>query len=215
MSLFVKVCGITRHEDAAAAAAHGAAAIGFIFWPGSPRWIDPDRAREIVAELPGTVMTVGVFVNQSAEAVNRTADRVGLRAVQLHGDEDPAQAASIERPVLKAIVLDEAADLAAATSWPSSIRLLVDAGDRRRRGGTGRTANWARAAELATVRPIVLAGGLTPENVPNAIRQVRPFGLDVSSSVERAPGIKDHLRIAALFAAVAAAESLEPLGDRE
>jgi phosphoribosylanthranilate isomerase len=195
--MMVKICGITRAEDAAAAVALGASALGFVFWPGSPRAIDPHRARAIAATLPPFVTTVGVFVNQPASLINSVSNLVGLGVVQLHGDEDPSFAAGVERPVLKAVSLP--ADTASSARWSARAMLLVDAHDPVRRGGTGTTADWAVAAELARRRPIVLAGGLTADNVADAVGWVQPFGIDVSSGVERAPGIKDHHRMTALF----------------
>jgi len=196
--MIVKICGITRLEDAEAAVAAGAGAIGFIFWPKSPRFIDPHRARAIAAALPPFVTAVGVFVNQPLAYVNGVASLVGLGAVQLHGDETPEFAATVTRPVMKAVSIgrDE------AQIWPSRVRLLLDVHDPVARGGTGRTIDWAAAAGLAARREVVLAGGLTPDNVADAVARVRPFGIDVSSGVERAPGIKDHRRLRALFEAV-------------
>jgi phosphoribosylanthranilate isomerase len=195
--VIVKICGITRAEDAAAAVALGASALGFIFWPGSPRAIDPHRARAITTTLPPFVTTVGVFVNQPASFVNSVSNLVGLAVVQLHGDEEPAFVNAVRRPVLKAIRLP--AGTALNEQWPSRVMLLVDAHDPVRRGGTGMTADWGLAADLARHRPIVLAGGLTPDNVADAVEWVQPFGIDVSSGVESAPGIKDHHRMMALF----------------
>jgi len=196
--MIVKICGITRLEDAEAAVAAGAGAIGFIFWPKSPRFIDPHRARAIAAALPPFVTAVGVFVNQPLAYVNGVASLVGLGAVQLHGDETPEFATTVTRPVMKAVSIgrDE------AQIWPSRVRLLLDVHDPVARGGTGRTIDWAAAADLAARREVVLAGGLTPDNVADAVARVRPFGIDVSSGVERAPGIKDHRRLRALFEAV-------------
>jgi phosphoribosylanthranilate isomerase len=192
---FVKICGITRLADAEAAIAAGASAIGFVFWPDSPRAIDPYRARDIVRRVPPFVTTVGVFVNQPAAQVNAIASLVGLGAVQLHGDEDLQFANSVKRPVLKAVGLTSHRPM----SWPRHVMLLVDAHDPVRRGGTGRAADWTFAASIARERPIVLAGGLTADNVAEAVGRVRPFGIDVSSGVESAPGVKDHDRLAALF----------------
>lgn len=195
----VKICGITRSEDAEAGVRHGASAIGFIFWPKSPRFIDPYRARQIAALLPPFVTTVGVFVNQSVDEIKGVVSVIGLGAVQLHGDETPDIAARFRRPLLKAV---SAADEASLAAWPAHVTLLVDAVDREQRGGTGRTADWSLAARLAARRRTMLAGGLTPDNVRDAVAAVRPYGIDVSSGVESSPGIKDHERIAALFEAL-------------
>ena len=197
--MFVKICGITRAEDAQAAVELGADAIGFVFWPGSPRFVDPERAREIIRTLPAGVMAVGVFVNQPAPDVNAIAARAGLTAVQMHGDETASYIADLTRPVIKAVV---AGKDAASSDWPERVTLLVDAHDPIRRGGTGSRADWSAAAQLARTRRVLLAGGLTPENVAEAIAEVQPFGIDVSSGVELAPGVKDHQRLAALFMAV-------------
>jgi phosphoribosylanthranilate isomerase len=196
--MLVKICGITRLDDARAAVAAGAGAIGFIFWPKSPRFIDPHRARAIAAALPPFVTPVGVFVDQPLEYVNGVASLVRLGAAQLHGDETPAFAAAVSVPVLKAVSPEQLDDRA----WPSPVRLLLDVHDPVARGGTGRTIDWAAAAHIAAQREVLLAGGLTPDNVADAIARVRPFGIDVSSGVERAPGIKDHRRLRALFEAV-------------
>ena len=194
--MFVKVCGITRAEDAHAAVAAGARALGLVFWPTSPRFVDPYRAREIAARLPPFVTPVGLFVNQPREHVNAVASLVRLGAVQLHGDETPEFAASIAAPVIRALPIEK------ADAWPEGTTLLLDAHDPVQRGGTGRTIDWTAAAAIASRRRVLLAGGLTPDNVAEAIAQVRPFGIDVSSGVERAPGIKDHQRLRALFEAV-------------
>jgi phosphoribosylanthranilate isomerase len=196
--MMVKICGITRPEDAAAAVRSGAAAIGFVFWPASPRYIDPERARQIASALPPGVAIIGVFVNQDADEVNRIAATARLEAVQLHGDETPEYADAIRFPVLKSCSVDDD-----VKGWPARVRLLIDVADPVRRGGTGQTVDWTRAAALAARREVLLAGGLTPENVAHAVTRVRPFGIDVSSGVERAPGIKDAAKIDALFAALA------------
>jgi phosphoribosylanthranilate isomerase len=194
--MFVKICGITRLEDALAAADAGASAIGFVFWPNSPRFIDPYRARAIVRRLPPFVTPVGLFVDQPQEFIAGVSSLVRLGAVQLHGDETPAFASAIALPVIKALPVEGARD------WPAGATLLLDAHDPARRGGTGRTIDWHAAAAVAAERRVLLAGGLTPENVADAIARVRPFGIDVSSGVERAPGVKDRHRITALFEAV-------------
>jgi len=196
--MIVKICGITRLEDAEAAVEAGAGAIGFIFWPSSPRFIDPHRARRIAAALPPFVTAVGVFVNQPLAYVKGVASLVALGAVQLHGDETPEYAAAVSRPVMKAVSVGRDQ----ARVWPSRVRLLLDVHDPLARGGTGRTIDWAAAADLSARREVLLAGGLTPDNVADAVARVRPFGIDVSSGVERAPGVKDHERLRALFEAV-------------
>jgi phosphoribosylanthranilate isomerase len=196
----VKVCGITRIEDAHAAVAAGAAAIGFVFWRDSPRFIDPYRARAIAATLPPFVTLVGVFVDQRAEYVSGVASLVRLGAVQLHGSETPEYADRLGLPIVKAIALGSRA--AGIEAWAKRHTILLDAEDPVKRGGTGRTIDWAGAAAVAATRPTILAGGLTPGNVGQAIVRVRPFGVDVSSGVERSPGVKDHGRITALFEAI-------------
>lgn len=200
MRLLVKICGITRVEDAKAAVEAGAGALGFVFWPESPRFIDPFRARAIVQELPPFVATTGVFVNQGIREVNEIACLVPLCVAQLHGDEDPDFALATNRPVVKAVGSETA--MARASIWPDRVMLLVDAHDAERRGGTGTVADWRAAAALARQRRVLLAGGLRPDNVAAAIAAVKPFGIDVSSGVESAPGVKDHALIKALFEAL-------------
>ena len=195
--MLVKICGITRAEDAEAAVAAGAGAIGFVFWPESPRFIDPYRARKIAALVSPFVTVVGVFVNQPLDYVNAVASLVPLGAVQLHGDETPAFASGVSRPVIKAVSVGVDTRV-----WAPRTTLLLDVHDPATRGGTGRTIDWTAAADVAAQRKILLAGGLTPDNVADAVARVRPFGIDVSSGVERAPGIKDPQRLLALFEAV-------------
>ena len=200
--MFVKICGITRLEDALAAVRCGAAAIGFMFWPESPRWIEPGRAHSIVAELPPFVTPVCVFVNQPVEEVNEVAAVVRLGAVQLHGDETADYAKKINRPVVKTMNVALATDAAVDEVWPSPAMILLDAHDPVNRGGTGRTIDWAAAAAVAARRRVLLAGGLTPENVASAVDIVKPYGIDLASGVEDAPGIKNHGRLRALFEAI-------------
>jgi phosphoribosylanthranilate isomerase len=200
----VKICGLTRLEDAELAVALGADALGFVFWPNSPRRMTPEAAGGITRALPPFPARVGVFVNAPLDEIARAVDVAGLSAVQLHGDERPADYAALRRPLIKAVPLgdDEPAVL---ESLPPDVVALVDAADPRR-GGTGRTADWARAARAAARRRIMLAGGLTPENVGTAIRAVRPWAVDVSSGVEARPGVKDPGRMRAFFTAVRQAE---------
>jgi len=197
--MIVKICGITRVEDALAAADRGAHAIGLVFWPGSPRYVDPHRARQIVAALPPFVTPVGVFVNQGVDHVNAVARLVGLGAVQLHGDETPDAVAAMRVPAMKAIGVGERFDPATLDDWPARTLILLDVHDPSARGGTGRTIDWTAAAAAARRRSVILAGGLAPENIREAVETVRPFGVDVSSGVEARPGIKDARRLDALF----------------
>ena len=196
--MFVKICGITRPDDAAVAVECGASAVGFIFWPKSRRWIEPEAARAIVRLLPPFVTPVGVFVDETAAHVNVVADLVGLGAVQLHGDEDTDMLAELERPVVKAVGRVDGT----ISRWPERVTVLVDADDRVNHGGTGAKADWAGAATLAGTRRVILAGGIRPENVQDAVATVKPFGIDVSSGVEDAPGVKNPERIRALFEAL-------------
>ena len=198
----VKVCGIRRREDAELAVQLGAAALGFVFWPGSPRAVTVADARAIVRTLPPFVVPVGVFVNQSVEEVSEIAAGAGLGAVQLHGDEDATVYAGCPCRVIKALPVGPGFTMAAVDGVPAEMGLLLDAHDPIRRGGTGRTIEWSVAAAAARRRAIVLSGGLTPENVHEAIRTVRPYAVDVSSGVELAPGLKDESRLRAFFGAL-------------
>jgi phosphoribosylanthranilate isomerase len=197
--MMVKICGITSREDAEAAVEAGAGSLGFVFWPKSPRFIDPYRARAIVSSLPPFVVSVGVFVNQPAAHVRGVAALVRLGAVQLHGDEDLQYVAGMTCPVIKAVSIEGGDAANRIDSWPPRVTMLLDVHDPLSRGGTGRTIDWSAAAPIAARRRTLLAGGLTPDNVAEAVARVRPFGIDVSSGVERSPGVKDHERIRALF----------------
>jgi phosphoribosylanthranilate isomerase len=198
----VKICGVTREEDAQLAVQLGARAIGLVLWPGSPRYIGAHRARAIVETLPAHVTAVGVFVNQPLDDVRRAADIAALGAVQLHGEESLEYAQALLHPVIKAVPVTSDFDTTALGAWPPEITVLLDAHDPVRRGGTGTTIDWTLAARAAARRPVLLSGGLTPENVGDALSRVRPYGIDLSSGVERAPGIKDPERLRALFTAV-------------
>ena len=201
----VKICGITRCEDATLAARLGAACVGFVFWPQSPRFVEPAAAADILAVLPPHVAGVGVFVNQAIDEVNAIADRVGLGAVQLHGDEPVAACVGCRRRVIKAVRLSagSAPDVVDAV-W-SGATVLLDAFDPVRKGGTGRSVDWTLAARIARRRRTILSGGLRAENVGEAVRRVVPYGLDVSSGVESRPGVKAPDRMRAFFEAVTTA----------
>ena len=198
----VKICGITLMEDALLAAELGAWAIGFIFWPGSPRYIDPAAARVIVEALPPGIRTVGVFVNQPAGHVRMVAAQAGITTVQLHGREPVTFAQSLGRPVFKAVPVRPGFTSSALDAIPPDITVLLDAFDPAAHGGTGQTIDWTLAADAAARRPIVLAGGLNADNIAEAIRQVRPRAVDLSSGVEASPGTKDHRKLRDLFAAL-------------
>ena len=201
----VKVCGITRRDDALLAADLGASAIGFVFWPGSPRYVEPETAAAIARELPADVAPVGVFVDPTVGDVRLIAAEVGLAAVQLHGDEPATLCDGLPYRVLKAVPVAGEATCAAAERVPARITVLLDARDPLRKGGTGRTVDWGVAADVAARRRIFLAGGLCPENVGEALRTVRPYGIDVSSGVETHPGRKDGGRLRDFFEEVARA----------
>ena len=204
--LRVKICGITRLEDAELAVGLGAAAVGFVFWQRSPRVIDREQARAIAAALPAIVTRVGVFVNTPPADVAETVRLVGLDVVQLHGDEDVHAYRDVGARLMKATALVDEAACERAAALPPSVMPLIDAADDERRGGTGQGADWRRAAALASRRPILLAGGLTAENVRRAVREVHPWGVDVSSGVEHSAGVKSPDRLRAFFAAVSNTE---------
>jgi phosphoribosylanthranilate isomerase len=200
---FLKICGMTRVGDALHAVREGATAIGFVFWKGSPRYIEPDRAGEIAAALPATVTTVGVFVNEPVDAIRETARVAGLRMVQLHGEETPAYGEQIDRPVMRAVTLDTMVET--TKMWPADTTLLLDSTDPSRRGAGRAAVDWPRAAVMTRGRRVVLAGGLTPDNIEEAIVTVRPIGVDVASGVESAPGVKDLDKVARFLANAQAA----------
>ncbi len=188
-AVLVKICGITRLEDALAAARLGADWLGFNFWPRSRRYIAPEAAAAIVAALPPAVTPVGVFVDPTAAELGRAIQVSGVRTVQLHGDEPPALCAAVPVPVVKGIRVRDARSLAALAAYEVSAFLLDSATPGY--GGSGTGFDWALASEIALDVPLWLAGGLTPENVSEAVRRVRPRGVDVASGVESAPGVKD------------------------
>jgi phosphoribosylanthranilate isomerase len=240
--LFVKICGITRSQDAELAAGLGASALGFVFWPDSPRYVAPELAASIAANLPATVLKVGVFVDQPAELVAGMMDDVGLDVAQLHGHESPeycrqltVRLSAVARPIpasfgetrrslgeggkpdtteaqmsvvsafrptiFKAISVSGNGYVDVADFAPDVV-LLIDTHDPVRFGGTGKTVNWDSAREIAATRPTILAGGLNATNVKLAVRSVRPYGVDVSSGVESAPGVKDPNRLRTFFEAL-------------
>jgi phosphoribosylanthranilate isomerase len=203
--VIVKICGITRPQDAERAVVLGATAIGFIFWPSSPRRVGLEAARSIGRLVPASVLKVGVFVDAPAAELARTVGEAGLDAVQLHGSESPDLVRGLEARVIKAVALGSPDAEAQIAQWTGTT-LLLDAHDPVHHGGTGRVVDWDRAARLARLHEVILAGGLNPENVAEAVRRVRPTGIDVSSGVEQTPGVKDLVKLAALFDALASVE---------
>ena len=199
----VKICGIRRLEDAALACELGADAVGFVFWPESPRFIDPYRARRIVSLLPPFVTPVGVFVNQPADHVAAVAGVARLGAVQLHGDELLGPFDRSPLRIIKAVAVTDGFDPESALAGlPARVTVLLDAHDPIRRGGTGQSIDWKLAAGASRIRPIALSGGLTADNVGEAITEVNPYAIDVSSGVESAPGVKDGRALRRFFEAV-------------
>jgi phosphoribosylanthranilate isomerase len=201
----VKICGITNEEDARAAVEAGADALGFVFYRESLRRVEPAVVERIVAGLPPFVLPVGVFVNEDVQRVRRVMDDCGLVLAQLHGDETAAYCEALGRPVLLAVRLRSRGDFLALAEYRGRARVrgfVVDAHADGAYGGTGRTADWDLAAEAAKAAQVLLAGGLTPENVGEAIARVGPYGVDVSSGVESRPGKKDHDKIRAFMTAV-------------
>jgi phosphoribosylanthranilate isomerase len=201
----VKICGITNVEDALQAASCGADALGFVFYPQSPRVLTPERAKEIVAALPPFVAAVGLFVNEEPARVREVADFCGLDLLQLHGDEPAAGCSFPPYRVIKALRVKNAESLTGLSAYPVSA-VLLDAWVAGAYGGTGHRFNWQMAARAAREGTVILAGGLTPENVREAVRIVRPYGVDVSSGVESAPGRKDHEKVAAFIRNARAAD---------
>ncbi len=205
MSVRVKICGITNAEDGSLAASLGASAIGFVFWPDSPRCVTPDQAAGIGASIGPLTTKIGVFVDAGAGEIERIVVDAGLDVVQLHGREPRDLADRVGRPVIRSVACDATGPMPAFEEIPASATVLFDAHDPQRHGGTGRRANWAEAARWAERRRVILSGGLRPANVAEAIAAVRPYAVDVSSGVEQAPGRKDPAKLRAFFAAVAAA----------
>jgi phosphoribosylanthranilate isomerase len=198
----IKICGITNTEDAAVAVAAGADALGFVMYRKSPRWVEPAVAKSIIAGLPPFVSAVGVFVNEEAERVRALMDECGFVLAQLHGDESALYCQDLGRPALKAIRLKDRGAFLALAEFQGRATVqgvLIDAFLDQVYGGTGQTVDWTLAEEAARAMPIILAGGLSSENVAEAIQKVRPYGVDVSSGVEQSPGKKDPDKVRAFI----------------
>ena len=190
----IKICGITNLTDAEAAADCGADALGFIFYKGSKRYVEPRRAGEIIACLPPFITTVGVFVNQSTEEIKAIRDLSGFDMAQLHGDESPGFCESLPMGVIKVVRLRDRGDLGTLESYNVSA-FLFDTYSEDSYGGTAETFDWDLINDLGSKRPVILSGGLNSDNVAEAIGRVKPYGVDVSSGVEESPGKKDADKI--------------------
>jgi len=190
----VKICGITNLEDARVAVEAGADALGFVFYEKSPRFINPVRAAEIIAKLPPFIQSVGLFVNEETEKINWTADYCGLDLIQLHGDESPEDCLEVNRRVIKAFRVQNIVSIDPLNKYQVA-GYLLDAWSPDAYGGTGRTFNWELAGAARKYGPIILAGGLSPDNIVEAILSVKPYAIDVSSGVESEPGKKDPAKV--------------------
>ncbi|MDU9412979.1 MULTISPECIES: phosphoribosylanthranilate isomerase [unclassified Pseudomonas] len=201
----IKICGITRVEDALAAAAAGADAIGMVFYAASPRAVNVEQARAIVAALPPFVTSVGLFVDMPAAELAAILEAVPLDLLQFHGDETPAACEGHGRPYIKALRVKPGDDVAARVSeYPGASGVLLDTYVPGIPGGTGEAFDW-NLVPVGLGKPVILAGGLTPENVASAVVQVRPYAVDVSGGVEASKGIKDHDKVRAFIDAARAA----------
>lgn len=201
----VKVCGITEKEDALSIASLGVWALGFIFVPESPRYVEPEKVRDIVSCLQGKVLTVGVFQNAPFGEVRRIRNFCGLDLLQLHGEEDPSFCERLGRGVIKAFGVGEGVfpeNIEEYVPWVSYI--LFDTVHGGKRGGTGKPFPWKSIAHLlqSIPRPVIIAGGLTTENIVSLLEEIHPFALDVNSGVERAPGKKDLGKVKEFLAVV-------------
>lgn len=199
----VKICGITTMEDARFCAGAGADYIGFVQHPESPRYVEPDHVADVLEWVAGPT-PVGIFVNRSADEVNRASEKAGFELVQLHGDEPPHVCAEVDRPVVKAFRVEHDASVEQLEQWiePYVDRidyLLLDTHHTDLWGGTGESFNWRVARDLSTDLPLFLAGGIGPENVAEAVQRMRPYAVDLSSSVEASPGVKSFEKLEQFF----------------
>ncbi len=202
----IKICGLTRARDVRAAVAAGADAIGLVFYPPSPRYVAPRRALEVVRDIPPFITVVGVFCDADKAAVREAIDTVPLDLLQFHGSESAEYCRGWPQPYLKGIAMRDNVDVRVeAARFADARGILVDSAVAGAAGGTGATFDWRRLADICDV-PLVLAGGLTVENVATAIRTVRPYGVDVSSGVESEKGIKDQRKIERFVCAVRSAD---------
>ena len=198
----VKICGITNKQDAVLATKLGAWALGFIFYKKSPRYVSPYKAKRIIEDLPPFVTPVGVFVDQKEGAVKDIVDFCGITTVQLHGDEEPSACRRLKNyKIIKAFRVHEQFDFTRPVHFPASA-YLFDMYQEDAVGGTGKTFNWGLLKDKEFPRPFILSGGLNPQNVAEALQTVRPYAVDVSSGLERAPGEKDERLMREFFSAL-------------
>jgi len=199
----VKICGITNLEDASSAVDAGAEALGFNFYEPSPRYIDPAKAREIIENLPKRVLTIGVFVNEDRERMQAIATQAGVTGLQLHGDEPPQYCEELkEWYVIKTFSVGDDFNAEAAVDYPVKA-VMIDARHETLRGGTGLLSDWSIAKRIQELgKPLFLAGGLSPDNVREAISVVKPYAVDACSALEERPGKKNHQRMRAFFKAI-------------
>jgi phosphoribosylanthranilate isomerase len=197
----VKICGITNLENALMATDFGADALGFVFAKGSPRTITPDAARNIINKLPPFIIPVGVFVDSPAEEILSIIERTGIQCVQLHGNESPLEYTKINVPIIKVFRVDEHFQANTLLRFPATAYLL-DTFVKGTAGGTGKTFDWNIALAAKTYGRIILAGGLTPGNIRDAIQKVQPYGVDISSGIESVPGKKDKRKLQQFFTAI-------------
>lgn len=208
----IKVCGITRPEDGRLVGILGGDAIGLVFHPPSPRSVEPEQARLITASLPAFVTVVGLFLDARENFIRHILETVRIDVLQFHGREDPAACANFGLPYIKAIPMARGVDVATyAEHYVSARALLADTFEAGMTGGTGKVFDWSLIPEWFRAR-IILAGGLTPANVLQAVRQVRPFAVDVSSGVESSKGKKDFSKLVEFFRSVHRADSSESIG---
>jgi len=209
----VKICGITHIGDAYAAAESGADALGFIFYPKSRRSIAPERAKEIIQKIPGSIGRVGVFVNQEIQAVKEIVSFCGLRLIQLHGDESPQYCGQFPMSSLIKTVSHWAEEEIQKLENYAVKAILVDAREPGCYGGTGKNSDWALALKVKKNHPLILAGGLNKENIRRAIETVRPDAVDINSGVETSPGKKDPHQIREIMEIVRATDKDEAPGN--
>ncbi|HMP81258.1 MAG TPA: phosphoribosylanthranilate isomerase [Verrucomicrobiota bacterium] len=213
MSVKVKICGITNESDALAAAQAGADLVGFMFYEQSPRRVSIETASKIARNLPPHVVKVGVFVDPDEDLVMRAIQRCGVSLLQFHGNESPGFCTQFGLMSMKAFRIRDEQSIGALANY-STDAWLLDAFTPGKLGGTGETFNWRLAVKARNLgRPIFLAGGLTPENVASAVREVQPYGVDVSSGVESAPGQKDHDKVRRFIANAKAEQSVSRSGN--